>query len=95
METTFITFEEADSHFVKVVDIFDINTLKPFDKVLARDVDRQIWSADFFSHNIKEPFGGYAFACIGHCWHQCIPFEGNEHLLGITDDCDEYFKTWK
>lgn len=26
---------------------------------------------------------------------QCIPYEGNEHLLGKTDDCDEFYKTWK
>ena len=94
LTTTFITFEEADLHFVKAVDIFDINTLKPFDKVLVRDVDRQIWIADFFSHIVKEPFGGYRFACIGHYWHQCIPYEGNEHLIGTTESCNEYFKTW-
>lgn len=28
-------------------------------------------------------------------WKYCIPFEGNEHLLGTTDDCDEYFKNWE
>ena len=26
---------------------------------------------------------------------QCIPYEGNQHLLGKTDDCDEYYKTWE
>ena len=31
----------------------------------------------------------------GICWAQCIPYEGNEHLLGKTDDCDEYYKTWE
>jgi hypothetical protein len=25
---------------------------------------------------------------------QCIPFEGNEHLLGTTDPCDERFVNW-
>lgn len=25
----------------------------------------------------------------------CQVYEGNEHLLGKTDDCDEYFKTWE
>lgn len=77
-----------------VPDKFDI-TLKPFDKVLARDSHRQIWTADLFSHNIEESVGGYKFACIGHCWHQCIPYKDNEHLLNTTNDCKEYFKTWK
>ena len=27
-------------------------------------------------------------------YKQCIPYEGNEHLLGTTDDCDDYYKTW-
>lgn len=74
---------------------FDITTLKPFDKVLARDTYRQVWTADFFSHDTKGQFGGYRFACIGHNWHQCIPYKGNEHLLGTSNDCDEHFKTWK
>lgn len=34
-------------------DKFDITNLKPFDKVLARDTNRQIWIADLFSHNIE------------------------------------------
>ena len=28
-------------------------------------------------------------------YSQCIPYEGNEHLVGKTDDCDEYYKTWE
>ena len=74
---------------------FDINTLKPFDKVLARDSHKQVWIADFFSHKVEKQFGGYTFDCIGHYWRQCIPYEGNEHLLGTTDNCEEYYKIWK
>ena len=70
---------------------FDITTLKPYDKVLVRDTKEQVWVADLFSHMINRPFGGYTFACVGHYPNQCIPYEGNEHLLGTTDDCDEYF----
>ena len=25
---------------------------------------------------------------------QCIPYKGNEHLLGTTNDCDEFYKNW-
>lgn len=29
-------------------------------------------------------------------WDECIPYEGNEHLLGTTNNCDEcYKKTYK
>lgn len=89
-----VSFKDQDKYEL-VPNKFDITTLKPFDKVLVRDTYRQTWIADFFSHIVKEPFGGYKFACIGHHWCQCIPYEGNEHLLGTTNDCDEYFKTWK
>lgn len=72
---------------------FDITTLKPFDKVLVRDNDEQMWTTDIFSfYNEKHV---YHFMCVGHYTNQCIPYEGNEHLLGTTDDCDEFYKTWK
>lgn len=71
---------------------FDITTLKPFDKVLVRDNDEQLWSADLFGFYGKTL---YPFMCVGHYTNQCVPYEGNEHLLGTTDDCDEYYKNWK
>lgn len=75
---------------------FDINTLKPFDKVLVRDTNGQVWTADLFSHIIDtNPNLRTTFVCTGHYPNQCIPYEGNEHLLGTTDDCDEYFKIWE
>ena len=32
------------------VEKFDVNTLHPFDKILARDSDKQSWTCEFFSH---------------------------------------------
>jgi hypothetical protein len=74
---------------------FDITTLKPFDKVLIRDNGAQMWSISFFSH--CNGLKAFKFSCInGNLgFEQCIPYEGNEHLLGTYDDCDEYFKNWK
>ena len=72
---------------------FDLNTLKPFDKVLVRGDVGQKWTHDFFGFMDKDK--GFPFVCVGHYVIQCIPYEGNEHLLGKTTDCDEYFKTWK
>ena len=72
---------------------FDITTLKPFDKVLVRDNNEQFWTCDWFSfHDTKQV---YPFACVGHYVSQCIPYEENQHLLGTTNDCDEYFKNWE
>lgn len=56
-----------------------IPELKPFDKVLTRDEDTDEWSCNIFSH-INECGD---FICItGETWGQCIPFEGNEDLVG-------------
>lgn len=93
------TFRNGSFQYVEIIDRdyelvsrkFDISTLKPFDKVLVRDTKEQVWVADLFSHMINRSFGGYTFACVGHYPSQCIPYEGNEHLLGTTDDCDEFF----
>jgi hypothetical protein len=85
LKTTFITFEEADLYFVKVVDVFDINTLKSFDKVLVRDSDKDIWCASFFSHIWKDKY-----FCVDTWHNQCIPYEVNKELLGTTNNPKEY-----
>ena len=54
---------------------------KSFDKVLVRDHPSQIWRADMFSNK-----GTDIYVCVGNIWAQCIPYEGNEHLLGTTKD---------
>lgn len=54
--------------------------LKPFDKVLVRDMDDEVWKGDLFSHLGDRG----VFVCHFTWWKQCIPYEGNEHLLGTT-----------
>ena len=78
-----------------ITDKFDINTLKPFDKVLVRDKNRQGWCISFFSHcNGLET---YKYSCINDSGYaQCIPYnEDTKHLLGTTNDCDDFYKTWE
>lgn len=58
---------------------------KPFDKVLVRDSKSSKWRANLFSHkNIDEPY-----YCVYASWNYCIPYEGNEHLLGTTENVKE------
>jgi hypothetical protein len=60
-------------------------TPKPFDKVLVRDSKASKWRANLFSHkNIDEPY-----YCVYASWNYCIPYEGNEHLLGTTKNVGE------
>ena len=74
---------------------FDVSTLRPFDKVLVRDYDSQTWVANLFSHYIDNNFPFCCCGNLGSGYKQCIPFKYNDHLLGTTNNCDEYYKTWK
>lgn len=56
---------------------------KPFDKVLVRYDDQHVWQIDFFSHYVRGVECPYK--CLTRDFNQCIPYEGNEHLLGTTD----------
>lgn len=61
--------------------------LEPFQKVLARDDNDDEWEVSFFSHYRQmTPEGKPQYVCINFTWNQCIPYEGNEHLLGTTDN---------
>lgn len=73
---------------------FDITTLVPFEsRVLVRDSNKKWRPAVYGFCNKFET--RCAFYAVGGCvFEECIPYEGNEHLLGTTDDCDEYFKNW-
>lgn len=56
---------------------------KPFDKVLVRDNYKDSkWGCDLFSHKNEDGL----YVCIGQIWENCIPYEGNEHLLGTTEN---------
>jgi hypothetical protein len=84
-----ISFTDQDKYEL-VIDKFDINNLKPFDKVLMRSSNAREWVATFYSHYNNNKFYG-----CGMCCSQCIPYEENKHLLGTTDDCKDFFKNWQ
>ena len=58
--------------------------LKPFDKVLVRDKNTKVWVIDIFE-KYEDSISGFCYNCMTSLWKQCIPYEGNEHLLGTTD----------
>jgi hypothetical protein len=72
---------------------YNVANFKPFDKVLVRDSDGEKWRCNWFSHYSGEG-GVYRFVTTKCGYAQCIPFEGNEHLLGTTDMCDEQYINW-
>ena len=88
-----IKFEEQDNYEL-VPSKFDINTLVPFEsRVLVRDCNSDRWKVSFWGC-LKDSEFGYKYDTVRGCYKQCIPYEGNEHLLGKTDKCIDFYKTW-
>ena len=56
---------------------------KPFDKVLVRDDDNELWATAFYSHKVKGYYSYITASSMG--FKQCIPFEGNEYLIGTSN----------
>lgn len=57
---------------------------KPFDKVLVRDNEDDIWEVSLFGY--KDEL--YYRCDNGITWIQCVPYDGNEHLLGTTNNVE-------
>lgn len=89
----FIRFK--DEHIYELVNKFDISTLIPFEsRVLVRDHNKDVWRASFWGCLINNRYG-YNYDTTRGYSKQCIPYEGNEHLLSKTDDCKNFYKTWE
>lgn len=74
-----------DAENKMVVDLKPKCEFKPFDKVLVRNDKEDQWSANIFSYQVRDNM----YYCLGECyWRYCIPYEGNEHLLGTTKDVE-------
>lgn len=74
---------------------FDINTLVPFEsRVLVRDFSYDVWKVSFWGCLINNG-GDFIYDTTRGLYKQCIPYEGNENLLGNANECDEFYKTWE
>ena len=76
-----------DAEKKQIIDLKQKVELKPFDKVLVRHQKTEEWSANIFSHTDKtDEYLDYI--CVNGRWEFCIPYIGNEHLLGTTKDVE-------
>ena len=91
---TYDMFICEDENWKLVPNKFDISTLKAYDKVLVRDDNNSAWVNTFFGFYDTVTNKKYPFIAGSVNWAQCIPYEGNEHLLGTCDECNEYYKNW-
>ena len=76
-----ITFQEAYAIWEKSN---KQPAFKPFDKVLVRDSESDKWRANLFGYISED---GY-YCCVFASWVYCIPYAGNEYLLGTTKDVE-------
>lgn len=86
------TWDSEKKELKKVQPHYDITNFKDGMAVLVRDGNEDKWTYLLFSdidNDIEDKFIAGASA-----WKQCIPFDGNEKLLGTTDQCDERFINW-
>ena len=87
---------DAEKHYngkynpdtLRVEPVKPVCLFMPFDKVLVRNNEGQLWKANYFSH-YEEDDEDYPYTCIDNSYHCCIPYENNEHLLGTTDPYTE------
>lgn len=78
-------YEKAwDAEKKQIVDLKPKVELKPFDKVLIRDFGSQPWQVSLFGYKDSDSY----YCCNGCGWNQCIPYIGNESLLGTTKDVE-------
>lgn len=74
-----------DAEKKEVVDLKPkVDVLKPFDRVLVRDSESDKWRANLFGYIDKDEY----YHCVYANWVYCIPYAGNEHLLGTTKDVE-------
>lgn len=76
-----------DSDKKQIVDLKPKIELKPFDRVLCRDGVGKEWHIDLFE-SMQADNSKYNYKCMANIWKYCIPYEGNESLLGTTKDVE-------
>lgn len=74
-----------DAEKKAIVNLESVVELKPFDKVLVRDSKSDNWRANLFGYIGKKD--GY-YHCVYANWAYCIPYIGNESLLGTTNNVE-------
>lgn len=64
---------------------------EPFEKVLTRDSKDSLWHIDLYEGMLGDD-NEYNYSCMAADWVYCIPYEGNEQLLGTTKDVEEDYE---
>jgi hypothetical protein len=83
----FVTYQESRK--------YDFTQMKSFTLVLARNGDNQTWLPHFFGLYHPQNRGGEFYMIneqhILNSYSQCVPYEGNEHLMNTQDPIPEFY----
>ena len=73
---------------------FDPKTFKPFDRVIVRDDNEQVWFCTLFSHQGEDC--GYPYDTASGAYFCCIPYNNDtKHLVGTKDEAPDYYRYWE
>lgn len=83
--------DQRDWSKLKILEISP-KIFKPFDKVLVRDSDNEIWKCSLFSCMTNDSY--YPYDTIGNMYAQCIHYnEETKHLVGTTEEPPTHYKS--
>lgn len=75
---------------------FDPNTFHPYNEVLVRDDDSELWRCAFYSHQVGSEEITYRYATSDSAYVYCIPYnDDTKHLVGTKDEAPEYYRYWE
>lgn len=72
-----------------IEDIKPEHKFEPFEKVLVRDFKSNEWIPNLFGYKDLTSNDEHKYICVSCAWIYCIPYKGNEHLLGTSKDPEE------
>lgn len=89
----FISYPNAEisADEIIAIEVVPECSFKPFDRILGRDTNENRWQIGLFAYCRYDQQTGELlyYVCMDKTWGQCIPYEGNEHLLGTTNSPEE------
>ena len=78
---------------VLVRDYINSDEYDEYDEDNSDEDNSDVWRPAIWGVYIKDNL--YPFWVQGGCYFKCcIPYEGNEHLSGKTEDCDDFYRNW-
>lgn len=84
---------DCNNKVMKCNEKFDESKFVAYEtRVLVRDLECDKWIPTIYGY--KE-VSTLPYVTLSGYYKYCIPYKGNEHLMGKADDCSDYYKTWE